>query len=431
MDNVELLRKKLARIKKAQEEAESLLEAKSRELYHLNQSLENQVKERVAELEQAKREAEKANAAKSDFLANMSHDIRTPLNGIMGLTEMLKDTGLNEHQGNLIKHIMSSSQTLLGLINNILDISKIESGLFELSNSPFDIKMLFLEIKNNMLAKCNKKDIQFELEFSNFDNYGFLGDESRLKQVFYNIIGNAVKFTEKGQVQVSVKKLKSGLEVTVKDSGVGISQENIETIFNKFKQDGADIHQKFGGTGLGLSITKKLVTLMQGQLTVTSQIGKGSIFTITIPIESASLVTETESLEVPAFLEACTVMVVEDNPINMLITKTFLLKNGFRVLEAVNGKIAVEMFQAENPDLILMDCQMPILNGYEATAKIRSLTQGQDVPIFALTASATKSEKEKCLISGMNLCLVKPISEENLVNAINQYLSMTDKKQVG
>ncbi|MBN2793918.1 MAG: PAS domain S-box protein [Clostridia bacterium] len=391
-----------------------------------------------AKLKEAMEAAKEANQYKSDFLANMSHEIRTPINGALGFLQILSESQITEEQKSYIYWIDTSLNRLLLLVNDILDMSKIESGRLELDLQPFNLSELVYNATGIFKAKSEMKGLNFIVENKLSHDVVLIGDSLKINQILSNIISNALKFTENGTISVTVDMIeneKSYLRFWIKDTGIGIKKENFKKIFSEFMQENISTTRTYGGTGLGLSITKKLLDLMGGKIELNSEVHKGSTFMITIPVRIQEKlayrhtpnyvsVKEMTSNHKPAETRKH-VLVVDDDDVNRLIIKKYLEKQGITYVEAKDGSEAVEFSKAEKFDFILMDCQMPIMDGFEATKIIRTNEYGHQIPIIAMTAYAFKSDKEKCLDAGMDYYLSKPFIFNDLDQLIKKIVSKT------
>lgn len=436
------------------------VENKNEELNELKNSLEERVKEQTAELrfsnealqrevterEEAQRKAEKmakeaeaASEAKTEFLATMSHEIRTPLNAIINLTRITLDSILNDSQRHNMETVLASSDHLLALINEILDLSKIEAGKLELENVDFDLRHLLETTIRGLRITAEKKKLTLDMSIDVSCLRVFRGDMNRVRQIVINLIGNAIKFTEKGGVTVSVCQktpfeLKIGDSVellfSIRDSGLGIPSDKLEMIFENFNQVDSSVSRQYGGTGLGLSICKKLVEMMGGNIWVESEFGKGSefFFTLLLKVGDESKVKRIDEqvLRSLAWNKEAYILLVEDNKVNVEVATYFIKEMGHKLEFAENGKKAVEMVSKHDFDLVLMDIEMPVMDGYEATRQIREGKAGEekkDIPIIAMTAHAGNQFREKCIAAGMNDYITKPVDDTELAIRIATFLS--------
>ncbi|HZF16476.1 MAG TPA: PAS domain-containing protein [Steroidobacteraceae bacterium] len=383
--------------------------------------------------------AASANRAKSEFLANMSHEIRTPMNGVIGMTQLLADTRLTTTQHEYVEVIRTSGKTLLALINDILDVSKIEAGRMELETRDIDLRTTVAEAVATLGVQAAAKGLALRANVGPDVPSAVSGDSVRLRQVLFNLIGNAIKFTSTGAITLDVR-LESADDVralarfSVSDTGIGIPPDRLDRLFKSFSQVDSSTTRHYGGTGLGLSIVKQLADLMGGQVGVDSEVGKGSVFWFTAQFELASdshqIRNTTGSFEArPPIRGRLNVagshlLLVEDNAVNQKVAQRYLEKLGITCDLARNGLEAIDAWQKGSYDLILMDCQMPVMDGFEATRGIRKLERhGKRVPIVALTANALASDRNNCLAAGMDEHLAKPLEFERLENCLAQFLS--------
>jgi signal transduction histidine kinase/CheY-like chemotaxis protein len=413
---------------------------KNREIRELNESLEEKVQQRTRDLLEAKERAELADQAKSTFLANMSHEIRTPMNAILGYSRLLSNMMANKKQKEYLEIVQTSGRNLLALIDDILDLSKIEAGKMNLVYHPMNPRTLFNEIEDIFRIRTKEKGIVFIIRVDPEIPNSLLLDETRLRQILFNVVGNAVKFTDEGYVKLSIHKIPSAadpkqitLVFTVEDTGIGIPVDQIENIFQAFEQQKGQSH-RYGGTGLGLAITRRLVEIMNGELSVTSQVNKGSTFTIklqNVQVSSHQIPLNLEKItlqEVPVFKKAV-VMVIEDNRYNMDLVKTLLEARNIKVEEAFNGKEALDQLKQNTakPDVILMDMKTPVLDGYETTKIIKANDDWKKIPVIALTATIMKEDREKIIECGCDGFLPKPINEVQLFSELIKYLPYNKK----
>ena len=412
------------------------LQARDRELGNYRDRLESMVAERTAALHEAIGEARQANRAKSDFLARMSHEIRTPLNAITGLSRIVLETPLNAQQREYLDQVVQSSDALLGIINDILDYSKIEAGGLRLENSPFELDKLFQSVGSLFAARVRAQGL--ELRFAKDDGVPpvVLGDALRLGQILINLVGNAAKFTPGGEIEVRVgvaerlPEQRIRLAFSVRDTGIGIASEHQDGLFSPFTQADSSITRRFGGTGLGLAICRQLVELMDGEITLASAPGQGSTFRFTVllteaPAAAADAAVISASPVNDAVLPRWAgerVLVVEDIAINRTIAIALLQRVGLSVAVAANGQEALDQLAREPFALVLMDIQMPVMDGLTATRMLRADPRWRTLPVIAMTAHATSEDQQQTAAAGMNAHLTKPILPKVLYATLSQWL---------
>ncbi len=398
--------------------------------------------------QEARIRAEKLLKAKSIFLANMSHEIRTPLNSIIGLCDLLAISKLDNEQKEYITTLQNSSEVLLDLVNDILDLSKIEEGELVLDYSELDFTRLFEKILDMFKRQANEKRIALKFNIDNEVDKIYKADFGRITQIVINLVGNALKFTKSGSIEFSLAKniypdKRGNLLLKVTDTGIGIAKDKLKVIYQSFAQEEATTTRDFGGTGLGLAIVQKIATSMGGSTWVESQKGVGSTFYVTLSLDEVnekdgvlkfSREEQLESTIDMSFLEnsQLSILLVDDSANNRSLIKAYLKNFPFKIKEATNGKQALKYFKEEKFDLVLMDIQMPVMDGYEAVRRIREFEQETDVEatgIFSLTAYAQKEEQEKCLAIGCNDHLVKPLKRQKLLSRMTSYLQR-DKERL-
>ena len=382
------------------------------------------------ELKQAKAAAESASRTKSDFLASMSHEIRTPMNAIMGIADLLAKTPLSPEQDKYVQIFRRAGDNLLNLINDILDLSKVEASQLELERTGFSLSELLEKVMEMVAGRAQEKELTLVCDIEPGVPTDLIGDPTRLQQVLLNLIGNAIKFTESGTVSLRVTlerdfAVPTALRFAISDTGIGIAEEKLSRVFERFTQADSSTTRRFGGSGLGLTICKRLVELMGGRIWVESGVGDGSIFSFVAPFEiwvgAIRRAAVPNGTEVESPLLPLRILLVEDSPDNCTITEAYLEGTPYKLEIAENGAIACDMFAAGHYDLVLMDRQMPVMDGLTATRTIRAWEQSRHrvpTPIIALTASALKGDREKCLAAGCTAFLTKPIKQDVLLQAI-------------
>ena len=410
------------------------------EIHRHGELLEERIHQRTEDLEKAMRAALAASQAKSEFLANMSHELRTPMNGLLGMLDVVLDSRVEPEQRDHLETAQRCAYSLLALLNDILDLSKIEAGKMMLEHIPFNVRTVLEDCVKSYHATATQKKIGLHFEVDLSAPTQILGDPLRLRQVAANLLSNAVKFTDRGWVclrlssQPDGAKNESGSRVNmiidVSDTGPGIEADKLPFIFDKFTQADGSITRKYGGTGLGLAITRRLTSIQGGQVQVESKVGKGSTFTVTIPCELVKTPPSAPAQrrrEITARQEssAARVLLVEDNVVNQKVVMAILRKQGFHIDVANDGREALTKLEASGGEyhLVLMDIQMPVLDGLETTRAIRRDPRWQNLPIIAMTAHAMNGDRERCLQAGMNAYISKPVQPAHLVSMVETHLT--------
>ncbi len=400
-------------------------------------SVELELLKKCLQLEMLTKEAEASNRAKSQFLANMSHEIRTPMNGILGTIQLLQLTELNYEQSRYTKMLKESAEALLAIVNDILDVSKIESKVMVLNKKPFDLKETIRKIHDNLLVTGNTKGLEISFYMDPAIEAAVIGDELRLGQVLTNLISNAVKFTEEGQISLRAEKLETDNDIqrirfTVKDTGIGIEDDFKDKIFQIFNQGDLSYSKKSYGSGLGLAISREIAMLMNGDITFKTKVGEGSSFCFVCDLHKPgkTAAKPQEEHPDPGIVNSNkakynkVILGVEDNMMNQEVMESIVRKLGYHYLEAYNGCEALEILKSREVDLILMDIQMPDLNGYETTKIIRKQYDPEKhIPIIGITAYAMQEDKLKCIQAGMDYYISKPFDVESLHQIFEKYLS--------
>jgi len=407
-------------------------EASLREHVRQLEAARNALQEQAAQLAVARDRAEAGARAKSEFLATMSHELRTPMNGVLGMAQLLLHTPLTDEQMARVQALRKSGEALLRIINDVLDFSRMEAGKLTIEAQPFDLCQLLEDVRETLATAADVVGLALDVEVGAGCPRHVMGDEGRVRQVLFNLVGNAIKFTDRGRVVIRAEASEvagdPSIRLHVTDTGIGMSPETLARLFTPFTQGDGSATRRHGGSGLGLSISKGLVELMGGSLAVTSAVGAGTHFTVTLPLPAAAAPAPPSPARDPGAGAAARagyeprgvrVLVAEDNMINQVVAVSLLAHLGCTVDVAADGVEAVRRWSEGAFDLILMDCQMPEMDGFEATRRIRAAEAGEGrIPIVALTANAMREDRDACLEAGMDDHIAKPVTEESLLAAI-------------
>jgi signal transduction histidine kinase/CheY-like chemotaxis protein len=377
------------------------------------------LQQRQEEAQETNRDLVAALAARQAFLATMSHEVRTPLNGVLGMAELLTHTELDEDQRQMLSTVQQSGTGLLQVLNDILDTAKLDAGTIELESIPYDPSQLAESVVDLLSASTHKDDLVVRVTRGPLP-VALLGDPARLRQILLNLVGNAIKFTDQGSVDVHLSWGGQRLRVAIRDSGIGIAEEHLEGLFEPFTQAEAGTTRRYGGTGLGLAICKRLVETMEGTLSVQSVLGEGSEFTFEVYAPISELeVAEEEVVQVKPV--SCHVLLVDDNLVNLMVTRRMLETLGCSARSEDDGQNALAALEEEAFDIVLMDCRMPGMDGFEATRRLRA--KGMTLPVLALTAGVTQAERARCEAAGMDEVLPKPLKLDSLRSALAYWTS--------
>jgi signal transduction histidine kinase/CheY-like chemotaxis protein/HPt (histidine-containing phosphotransfer) domain-containing protein len=411
------------------------LVASKEEIRQHQETLEDRIRRRTEELGKAMHAALAASQAKSEFLANMSHELRTPMNGLLGMLDLVLDGGIAGEQKEQLETAQRCAYALLALLNDILDLSKIEAGKMMLEKIPFNVRTVVEDCVKSQAAKASQKRIDLRFEVDAAAEAQIQGDPLRIRQIAVNLLSNAIKFTDHGWVRVRLATAarsdgRVNVSLEVSDTGCGIPADKLPSMFDKFTQADGSISRKYGGTGLGLAITRKLVDLLGGEIRVESEIRKGSTFTVALPCERAPVIAAEperaiQNQDQPAPAESpARLLLVEDNLVNQKVVLAILRRKGYHIDVANDGREALTRLETTAYDLVLMDVQMPVLDGLEATRAIRREPRWDRLPIVAMTAHAMNGDRERCLQAGMNGYISKPVQPAHLVSMIEKHLKL-------
>lgn len=420
-------------MKNYSDELEHEVESRTREISDKNHALLRGNRALVKAKEDAMRRAR----ARANFLASMSHEIRTPLNGVLGMLGLAVESEQDSTKQHRLQIALSAGESLLGILNDILDISKVEAGKLNLENIPLDMRGLIEECTTLHTQQARNKGVELIAETDPGFPDQFLGDPTRIRQILNNLLSNAIKFTDSGNVRITARYSENTLTIDVADTGIGMSKEGLRRIFSPFSQADTQTTRLYGGTGLGLTLCRQLIERMHGEIKVDSKEQQGTLFTVTLPLPVYSRRgTDTpgqlaESTDLPEIStqpqRSLRILLVEDNEVNQMVAGMLLKKMGHHADTAENGQLAIEALEQTHYDLILMDCQMPVMDGYETTRRIRKNPKWQDLPIIAVTANVMQGDRDDCFASGMNDYITKPYNRRQLSAAITRWTDRSTK----
>jgi signal transduction histidine kinase/ActR/RegA family two-component response regulator len=407
------------------------LAASQKEILDHQELLEERIRQRTEELQATTLRAEAASNAKSEFLANMSHELRTPMNGVIGMIDLAMEGKLTSEQRERLQTAQQCAYSLLSLLNDILDLSKIEAGKMSLEKIPFDVWAMVDDCVRSHVHAAGRHGVELHCDIAETVPRQVVGDPLRLRQILANLLSNAVKFTDRGSIDVRMRgdRLSSSdimLRLEVQDTGTGIDPEKLPYIFDKFTQADGSVSRKYGGTGLGLAITRKLAEMYEGEISVESEPGRGTVFSVNlkcgVPAQASAWPDTPAASATAPQANAGRILVVEDNHVNQKVVTAVLRKRGFAIELANDGREALARLESGEFDLVLMDVQMPVLDGLEATRLIRQDARWKSLPIIAMTAHAMNGDRERCLDAGMTGYISKPVHPSHLLQTIDEHL---------
>nr|WP_282450907.1 ATP-binding protein [Marinobacter bryozoorum] len=397
------------------------VEDRTREISEKNEALQRGNRALIRAKEDAVRRAQ----TRARFLASMSHEIRTPLNGVLGMLELAQEGDLDPARRHQLEIAHRAGESLLSLLNDILDISKVEAGKLDLEVISFDLRTLVTECATIHGEQARRKGLAFVTDMETELAPRFIGDPTRLRQIINNLLSNAIKFTDEGTISVRVAQTPQGIRLDVRDTGIGMSRAELDRIFSPFSQAATDTARRYGGTGLGLALCQQLVERMHGQIKVDSRVGEGTWFTVQLPLTAdQNLQTDPSASQLPEQepdQRRCRILLVEDNRVNQIVASGLLQKMAHEVDHAENGERALAALALKSYDVVFMDCQMPVMDGYEATRRIRQNPQWSQLPVIAVTANVMAGDREECLAAGMDDYITKPYNRTILGDAIRRW----------